>query len=159
MLDFDVIQLHPSRKPETYGRKAVVLLISCIDFRLRDEVETLMEKIGLLDHYDEVVLPGASVALAGEKYPHWVTAAAEAIKIAKDMHGFKQIIILDHKDCGAFKAAYGNDKMSDPGLEESAHKDQMKKAMALIHHKFPDLKVYVYIMGIDGKVENWTRKI
>lgn len=158
-LNFKVLHVHPSKSPKAYGHKASTLLISCIDFRMRDEVEKLMELIGLQDKYDEVVLPGASIAVAGEKFPHWGIAAQEIIKVAKDLHDTKQVIILDHKDCGAFKGAYGKDKMSSPANEKNAHLEQMKKAVAVIKQQFPELKVYVYIMAVDGIVENWTDKL
>jgi len=32
----------------------------------------------------------------------------DLIKVEKDLHNIKQIIILDHKDCGAFKISYGS---------------------------------------------------
>ena len=153
------MQVQASADPSKYGHKASTLLISCIDFRLRDEVEQLMEKIGLEDNYDEVVLPGASVSVAGEKYVDWAKAADEVIKVSKDLHKIKQIIILDHKDCGAFKLAFGKDKMANPENEKNAHKDQMGKAIAKIKKEYPELKIYVYIMALDGTVENWTNKL
>lgn len=159
MLDFDIIHLHPSKKPGQYGHKASTLLVSCIDFRLRDEVEALMEAIGLTDQYDEIVLPGASIAVAGEKYPHWATAAEEVIQVVQELHGIKNLILLDHKDCGAFRLAYGADSMADPIHEAEAHQEQMRKALHKIQSQFPNLKVYVYIMALDGTVENWTNKL
>ena len=158
-LDFDVMQVKANVDASTLGHKASTLLVSCIDFRLREEVEKLMEEIGLEDNYDEVVLPGASVSLAGEKYVDWAKAADEVIKVSKDLHEIKQVIILDHKDCGAFKIAFGKDKMANPANEKNAHKDQMRKAIAKIKAEYPDLKVYVYIMSLDGTVENWTNKL
>ena len=159
MLDFDIIHLHPSKKPGQYGLKASTLLVSCFDFRLRDEVEALMETIGLIDQYDEIVLPGASIAVAGEKYPHWATATEEVIQAAQELHGIKNVILLDHKDCGAFRLAYGEDNMADAANETEAHQEQMRKALHKIQRQFPTLKVYVYIMGLDGVVENWTGKL
>ncbi|MDF3047449.1 MAG: hypothetical protein K0R73_567 [Candidatus Midichloriaceae bacterium] len=154
-LNFKTISVPPSVKdPATYKKTASTLLISCVDFRLRDETEALMEKIGLLDSYDEIVMPGASLAVMSEKHKHWAETTKDIIGLLKDLHNIKQIILLDHKDCGAFKVVYGAKKVETD--EICLHKSVMAAAAKKIQKSFPDLKVYTLIMGLDGTVENIT---
>jgi len=76
----------PVSNPELEKKhEASTLLISCVDFRLRDETDKLMEScLSLLDDYDEIALPGASLALVQTKYPHWS-------KTVKDLIGLSHI--------------------------------------------------------------------
>ena len=58
-----------NHSPSKKKRTASTLLISCVDFRLRDKTEKLMiEKFNLLDDYDEVTIPGASLALTKDSH-------------------------------------------------------------------------------------------
>ena len=45
------------------------LLLSCMDFRLMDDIERYMSGRGLRDKYDHVVLAGASLGAITDKYP------------------------------------------------------------------------------------------
>ncbi len=140
--------------PSQYKPTATTLLISCVDFRLRDETEKLMNKIGLLDQYDEVAIPGASLAVIGEKHPHWAATAKDIIGLLKTLHDIKQVVILDHKDCGAYKLNFGAKRMATE--EMATHKEVMLQATKEIQKAFPKLKIYALIMSIDGTVENLT---
>jgi hypothetical protein len=145
------------KDPTEYKKTASTLLISCVDFRLRDETEKLMEQIGLLDSYDEVVMPGASLALVSEKHKHWAQTTKDIIGLLKDLHSIKQVILLDHKDCGAFEVVYGAKKMKND--EMCLHKSVMATAAKKIQESFPGLKVYALIMDVDGTVENVTDEL
>jgi hypothetical protein len=47
------------------------LLLSCMDFRLMDDIERYMSGRKLRDRYDHVVLAGASLGALTDKYPAW----------------------------------------------------------------------------------------
>ena len=87
-------------------KKASTLLVSCIDFRLRDETSNLMENIfELSDQYDEVAIPGAALALVQQEgnLAHWGKTLIDIIEIAQQLHDIKRVIFLDHRGCGAYK--------------------------------------------------------
>jgi carbonic anhydrase len=136
---------------------ASTLLISCVDFRLRDETEYLMSKVfGLKDDYDEISLPGAALALANDKYPHWTQTIEEIIALLQGLHNIKQVILLDHRQCGAYNLIVGKDHAKTKQSELIAHKEVLNKASQMIKDKMPDLKVYCLLMGLNGVVENIT---
>lgn len=49
------------------------LLLSCMDYRLVDEIERYMSGRGLRDKYDHIVLAGASLGAVTDKFPAWNT--------------------------------------------------------------------------------------
>jgi len=135
--------------------KASTLLISCVDFRLRDEVEKFMrEDLKLLDDYDEIAIAGASLALESPRHPHWKQTVMETIDILKSLHHIKRIILLDHRECGAYKLVLGEEHAANKDIERDTHVKIMRDAKATIKKQFPDLEVYTLLMGLDGLIEH-----
>jgi hypothetical protein len=135
--------------------EASTLLISCVDFRLREETDKLMETyLSLLDDYDEIALPGASLTLAQTKYPHWSKTVKDVIGLVEKLHKIKRVIFLDHRECGAYKLLYGKEHAATKEKETHSHKVAFEKARDLLKKEFPQLKVYTLLMGLDGVVEN-----
>jgi len=137
-------------------RKASTLLIACIDFRLRTETEIFMrEDLKLSDDYDEIAVPGASLSLENEQYPHWSKTVEDIISMAHSLHHIERIILLDHRDCGAYKLMFGEKYNTNRELETDIHKKIMARAKIAIQTKFPQLDGYTLIIGLDGVVENF----
>lgn len=135
--------------------EASTLLISCVDFRLRDETDKLMEThLSLLDDYDEIALPGASLALVQTKYPHWGKTVKDLISLLEKLHHIKRVIFLDHCGCGAYKLLQGKEHAATREKETHSHKIVFDKAREILKKEFPNLKVYTLLMGLDGVVEN-----
>ncbi|MCX7342926.1 MAG: hypothetical protein NT128_02105 [Proteobacteria bacterium] len=135
---------------------ASTLLVSCIDFRLRDETDKLMEKVfRLTDEYDEVALPGAAIALVppSKKYKHWKKTLTDIVNLAHDLHGIERVIFLDHRGCGAYKLMLGEASVNTAEKETQAHKKVFEQARKVFDEKFPHIKMYTLLMGLDGTVE------
>lgn len=151
-LDKFQVKVH---KP-TSRRYTETLLVSCVDFRFRNEVEELMSNfLHLEGDYDEVALPGASLAIVEKKYPEWSVALEEVIELLKELHHIKRIIFLDHRDCGAYKIMKGKKALATRELETKTHRTVFKGARKFMKEHFPELKVYTLLMGMDGMVENF----
>ncbi|OHX12106.1 carbonic anhydrase [Chromobacterium sphagni] len=130
-----------------------VLLLSCMDYRLIDETSTFMNQQGLRDKYDHIILAGASLGAVTDKYPAWNTTFWQHLQVAIDLHGVKRVMLLDHRDCGAYKVILGEDLAQDPARETLVHAGKLGQLRRLINDKYPRLKVEAYLMGMDGKVE------
>jgi carbonic anhydrase len=129
------------------------LLLSCMDFRLMDDIERYMSGRGLRDKYDHVVLAGASLGAVTDKFPAWNKTFWEHLGIAIQLHHIKKVIVMDHRDCGAYKVILGPEHAKDPATEKTAHAAQLGKLKAMIKEKHPALEVEMLLMGLDGKVE------
>ncbi|XLM20863.1 twin-arginine translocation signal domain-containing protein, partial [Chromobacterium piscinae] len=86
--------------------KTDVLLLSCMDYRLVDDFGEFMNGMGLRDNYDHIVLAGASLISITDKFPAWNTTFWEHLGVAIDLHHIKKVVLLDHRDCGAYKVVF-----------------------------------------------------
>ncbi len=132
---------------------ADALLLSCMDYRLMYEIERYMSGRKLRDKYDHIVLAGASLGALTDKYPAWSRTFWEHLDIAIMLHNIHTVIIMDHRDCGAYKLILGPEHAKDPKTEKETHATQLKKLKGQIAEKYPKLKVEMLLMALNGKVE------
>ena len=81
------------------------LAITCIDYRLVDDAVRFFDAKKMTNDYDQVSLAGASLAAVSDKFPSSNAAFWDHIAIAKQLHSIKKVVLLDHRDCGAYKVA------------------------------------------------------
>ena len=129
------------------------LLLSCMDYRLMDDIERYMSGRGLRDKYDHVILAGASLGAITPKYPAWNETFWEHLDVAINLHAIHKVIVMDHKDCGAYKVILGADKVADAKMEKDVHTVQLKELKSQINKKHPKLEVELLLMSLDGKAE------
>lgn len=127
------------------------LLLNCIDYRLTSKTTTYMESRGLKDNYDQVILAGAALGAVTPKYPDWGKTFREHVDIAIQLHNIKRIIVLDHRDCGAYKVFLGKDLTGD--AEKALHATELHRLTRRIHTAHPKLAVETLLMALDGSVE------
>ncbi len=131
------------------GGTAEALLLSCMDYRLVDDIVRYMDGRGLTNNYDHVVLAGASLGAVSEKL-NWGKTFWDHLEVAIKLHHIKKVIVLDHKDCGAYRVVFERDfKGAD---EDAIHAEQLGTLKAAIQAKHPQLAVELLVMDLDGKV-------
>lgn len=129
------------------------LLLSCMDYRLMDEIEQYMSGRGLRNKYDHVILAGAALGAITDKFPAWNQTFWEHLDVAIKLHDINKVIVMDHRDCGAYKVILGPEHAKNPQQEKKVHADQLQKLQGMINEKYPRLMVELLLMGLDGKVE------
>jgi hypothetical protein len=72
---------------------------------------------------------------------------------AIDLHKIHKVLVLDHRDCGAYKVILGEDFAKEPTKETAVHATQLKRLGKMIQEKYPALAVELRLMALDGKVE------
>ena len=83
------------------GKKGMWLLLSCIDYRYPRRVVDAMQRIAPAIPYDQFILAGASLGACNTK---WQEVLVEHVRVALKLeHEIEKIIILDHRDCGAYQ--------------------------------------------------------
>jgi carbonic anhydrase len=97
-----------STQDQTVAHNAKCFAVTCMDFRLIDDAVRFMDRMGYNNNYDEFVLAGSSLGFTQEIYPHWGLALLDHMHIGKSLHKFREIIFIDHRDCGAYKKFYPN---------------------------------------------------
>ncbi len=129
------------------------LLLSCMDFRLVDATARYMASRGLTDKYDHIILAGAALGALTDKFPSWNQTFWDHVGVAIDLHKIHKVIVLDHRDCRAYKVILGEDFAKDPAKETAIHATQLKRLGKMIQEKYPALEVELLLMALDGKVE------
>jgi hypothetical protein len=129
------------------------LLLNCIDYRLTAATTRYMTKREKDGKYDQFILAGASLGAQTDKFPAWGTTFWEHVQVAIDLHSIRKIMVMDHRDCGAYKVILGLDLAAKPKEEFDAHATQMRSLRAEIGRRHPQLAVELLLMGLDGKVE------
>ncbi|HKO09590.1 MAG TPA: carbonic anhydrase [Alphaproteobacteria bacterium] len=129
------------------------LLLSCIDYRLTDATTRYMDGRNMAGKYDHMALAGASLGAETGKFPAWRTTFWEHLEIAIDLHHIHQVVLLDHRDCGAYKLILGKDFSKDPKKEYEVHAKELRRLKAAIARKYPSLETELLLMALDGSVE------
>ena len=102
---------------KVHEAKAIVL--TCMDFRLIDDMVKMMNELGYNNNYDQFILAGASLGYNEGETPvkksctkedcnciiptNWKPIFKNHIKLASDLHEISEIIIIDHYKCGAYR--------------------------------------------------------
>ena len=132
---------------------AEALVLTCMDYRLRDNVVAFCNGAGLKDNYDEVVLAGAALAAVSPKFPNSNRAFWDHVGFAKQLHSIHKVVVIDHRDCGAYRLALGAAPDIARDAETALHKTQMQMLKAQVAQKDPELGAEFYLMALDGKTE------
>lgn len=133
--------------------KTDAILLSCMDYRIDDESVRYMSGRGMGNKYDHIILAGASFGALTDKYPAWGKTFWDHLDLAIQLHGIDQVILMDHRDCGAYKAILGEDFSKNPSKETIVHTKNLKELRKQIKARYPSLKVELLLMDLDGKVE------
>lgn len=139
--------------PAKAAGKTEAVLLSCMDFRLMDEIDRYMSGRGLRDNYDHLILAGASLGVLADKYPAWGQTFWSHLGLAIELHQVQTAIIMDHRDCGAYKTLLGPEHSKTVEAETQAHAQNLHKLKAQINQRHPSLKVETLLMALDGKVQ------
>jgi carbonic anhydrase len=129
------------------------LAITCIDYRLVDDAVHFFDERHLTKDYDQVSLAGASLAAMSPKFRSSNAAFWDHVAIAQQLHAIRKVIVVDHRDCGAFKVAYGKDFKGEGAAEAGQHKAVMQQVQAKMQKLHPDLASEFWLMGLDGNAE------
>lgn len=132
---------------------ANVMLLNCMDYRLIDDVGRYMDGRKLTDNYDQIILAGASLGALTGAQPSWGTTFWSHLDLALELHHVNALIVIDHRDCGAYKLLFGEDYSLDPGREREVHAEQMRKLRGQVTERHPSLPTELLLMALDGSVE------
>ena len=133
--------------------KAEVLLLSCIDYRLTEKTTRYMAERKLDGNYDHVILAGASVGVLQTKHKAWGDTFRDHVKVAVALHCINRVMVLDHRDCGAYGEFVERGLAQNPPRETQVHTKQLKELRNKMKKWYPKLQVELLLMDLEGKVE------
>jgi carbonic anhydrase len=133
--------LLPELQLSSSSGEVELVLLTCMDFRYPQRILDTMESKGLKGKYDHLILAGASLGVLLK--PEWKMTFLDQLRFAVEKHGAKQVLILDHRDCGAYKEFLGVTP-DDPAQELEAHRCKCREAMDVIVQEIPSLAGHVH---------------
>jgi len=110
------------------------LVATCIDFRFQKAINRWIKEKWVEGDHDRVSLAG------GVKNLEYLL---KQIEISRCLHDIKEVILINHEDCGA----YGD------GQTKDTHRNDLRLAEEKILRLYPELKVALYYLTLDFKFE------
>ena len=138
------------------GGQTDALLLSCMDYRLMDDVVRYMDGIGMTNRYDHIILAGASLGATTSKFPAWNETFWEHLEVAIKLHHIHKVFVMDHRDCGAYKVVLNYDYGQDRAAETKIHFETLYalRSAILDRHGEHIKEVDLLLMDLEGKVES-----
>jgi carbonic anhydrase len=128
------------------------MCVTCIDYRfLNKDAAFVANDLNLFKDADILALAGASLSGVSKLFPDSIPAFWQQVGIAMKLHKIQKVVVVDHRDCGAFNEEFGK----PPNREEETkqHKDVMLRLKhAFEDHKIP-LALEFYLMPLEGCAE------
>ena len=128
--------------------KVDALVLTCIDYRFVHLIPEFMQKHYPSLSYDHAILAGASLGVFAGIYPAWASTFWEHLEVAIALHGINTVIILDHRDCGAYREFEALPEAPDPDMEQKIHQHYMDRLGALITKSHRSLRVRTHLLDV-----------
>ncbi len=138
------------------GTAYEAMLLSCIDPRLVTKVHAEMERQGLRHQYSQFAIAGAAIGVMAPGFAAWAPAFWDNLAASMQLHRIKRIVVLNHRDCGAARIAYGNAAVATPEAETALHRTVFADLAAKVAQRQPRLTVAGGLMALDGTLERFA---
>lgn len=135
------------------GGKYEAMVLSCIDPRTQEGVRKNMLRRHLIGKYSQVILAGGAIAAVAPAFQDWHKAVWENLAASVELHAIRKMIVINHRDCGAARIAYGPDSLKTRDAETALHRDVLADFRKQCNTKHPKLVVETGLISLQGKVE------
>jgi carbonic anhydrase len=129
------------------------MLLSCIDPRMVEPVYKYMNQRGLTGKYSQFVIAGAAIAVVAPKFKAWRQTFWDNLASSIQLHRINKMIVIDHRDCGAAKIAYGAKSIATPQAETELHRKVLAEFREELGKRHPQLGAETGLMALDGSFE------
>jgi carbonic anhydrase len=132
------------------------MVLSCIDPRFQDLVNKQQASEGMSGKYSAFTIAGASIGVVAPAFKEWHKTFWENLGASVQLHNIKKVVVVNHRDCGAAKIAYGDVKVANAAVETVTHKEALMEFRKQLKEKHPNLGVELRLMSLDGKIEQFA---
>ena len=131
--------------------KYKAMVLSCIDPRFQDLVHNHLKKKKLSGKYSAFTIAGAAVGVTHNRFKKWHKTFYDNLATSIKLHKIENLIVINHKDCGAAKIANGKKEFNTVN-EKIIHENSFLKLKKKIKKKFPKLKIEMKLISLDNKI-------
>lgn len=132
------------------------MVLSCIDPRFQDLVNKQQARDGLSGKFSAFTIAGASIGVVAPAFKEWHKTFWDNLGTSVQLHNIKKVIVVNHRDCGAAKIAYGDARVGDVAAETATHKAALMEFRKQLKEKHPNLAVQLNLISLDGKLEQFA---
>lgn len=140
---------------DTYGNYEAMVL-SCIDPRFQVPVSQYTASRDLTGKYSQFTIAGAGIGAVAPKFKGWHETFWENLNASVGLHKINRVLVINHRDCGAAKIAYGEEAVATPAAETKTHRAALAEFRKELAHRHPELGVETGLMALDGTFEVLT---
>jgi hypothetical protein len=133
--------------------KYEAMVLSCIDPRFQEPVRNVMAARKLTGQYSQFVIAGASIGVVAPAFKDWHKTFWDNLGASMELHSINRIIVVNHRDCGAAKIAFGESAVKTRDFETQIHRETLAAFRKQVKERHPKLVVETGLMGLDGRIE------
>lgn len=133
--------------------KYEAMVLACIDPRLQDPVSKYTAGRHLTGKYSQFTIAGASIGVVAPAFKDWHKTFWDNLGASIQLHSIEKVIVINHRDCGAAKIAYGEAAVADPTAETKTHRTALAEFRQQLAARHPQLGVETGLMALDGTFE------
>ncbi len=133
--------------------KYEAMALSCIDPRTQEGVRKSMVRRHLIGKYSQVILAGGAIGVVAPAFNDWHKAFWDNLAASVQLHSIKKVIVINHRDCGAARIAYGPDAIKTRDAETKLHQTVLADFRKQCNERQPKLGVETGLISLQGKVE------
>ncbi len=129
------------------------MVLSCIDPRFQEPVSKYTAGRKLTGKYSQFTIAGASIGVVAPAFKEWHKTFWDNLGASIQLHSIDKVIVINHRDCGAAKIAYGDAAVANAAAETKTHRDALAEFRKQLAVRHPKLGVETGLMALDGKLE------
>lgn len=149
---FTAAALFPWRAFAASG-KYEAMVLACIDPRFQELVSKYTAGRHLTGQYSQFTIAGASIGVVAPAFKDWHKTFWDNLGASIQLHSIDKVIVINHRDCGAAKIAYGEAAVADPAAETKTHREALAEFRKQLAERHPKLGVETGLMALDGTFE------
>ena len=147
-----VVAAHPGLALAAAGPYEAMVL-ACIDPRFVEPVHDYTRQRGLTGKYSQFAIAGSTIGVVAPAFQDWHKTFWDNLDATVQLHRIARVIAINHRDCGAARIAYGDEKVANPAIETETHRAAMAQFRRQVAERQPKLTVETGLMALDGKLE------
>lgn len=132
------------------------MLLNCIDPRFQTLSDTYLDGRQMRGKYSQFTIAGASIGVVAPSFKTWAPAFWDNLAASMQLHRIPKVIVVNHRDCGAARIAYGADAVKDKAAETATHKTSLMEFQKQLAERQPSLKAELHLMALDGTLETFS---
>jgi hypothetical protein len=133
--------------------KYEAMVLACIDPRLQEPVWQYTAGRHLTGKYSQFTIAGASIGVVAAAFKDWHKTFWDNLGTSIQLHSIDKVIVINHRDCGAAKIAYGEAAVADTATETKTHQEALAEFRKQLADRYPKLGVETGLMALDGTFE------